>query len=224
MNTELKDIDIDDIDDLLIKIEDSFNIKFVDNELTDVTTFGELCDCIANKIQLEKSEDCTYQMAFYKLRDAISATFSIDKKTISPDFLLSEFLPRKNRRKNIQKLEEKLGLKINTLSPKLWTAIVCIILFLASIVLGGIFGWKVLFGGFVISIFCLWIAFKTGKELNIKTVGELAKKMARENYLKSRRNPNTFNKNEIEKILTDWFSNDAYIEKSKLTRDAIFNK
>ncbi len=44
----------------------------------------------------------------------------------------------------------------------------------------------------------------------------------RENYLKSRRNPNTFNKNEIEKVLTDWFSNDLDLDKSKLTRDAKF--
>ena len=46
--------------------------------------------------------------------------------------------------------------------------------------------------------------------------------MTRENYLKSRRNSKTFNKNEIEKVLTDWFSNDLDLDKSKLTRDAKF--
>ena len=223
MNTELKNIDIDDIDDLLIKIEDSFNIKFVDNELTDVTTFGELCDCIANKIQLEKSEDCTYQMAFYKLRDAISKTFSIDKKTITSNFPIVEFLPKKNRRKNIHKLEKTLELKLNLLyidemlKNTLWILLSISIIETFFFFIFGIFG-------FILSAYGIWTVFQIRKELDLKTVGELAKKMARENYLKSRRNPTTFNKNEIEKILTDWFSDEFRIEKNNLTRNAEFSK
>ena len=46
--------------------------------------------------------------------------------------------------------------------------------------------------------------------------------LKRENYLKSRRNSKTFNKNEIEKALTNWFSDDLDLDKSKLTRDAKF--
>lgn len=63
---------------------------------------------------------------------------------------------------------------------------------------------------------------KGGNELDLQTVGQVAEKMTRENYLKSRRNPKTFNKNEIEKLLTEWFSNDLDLDKSKLTREAKF--
>ena len=48
---ELKDIDSEDISDLLVKVEKSFNIKFGDKELMHISTFGELCDQIINKIQ-----------------------------------------------------------------------------------------------------------------------------------------------------------------------------
>ena len=41
--------------------------------------------------------------------------------------------------------------------------------------------------------------------LALQTVGQVAEKMAREHYVASRRNPETVNKNEIEKVLTDWF-------------------
>jgi hypothetical protein len=77
---ELKNIDPDDISDLLIKVENSFNITFSDTELTHISMFGELCDHIANKIQLDHTDDCTSQQAFYKLRDAISLILQIDKK------------------------------------------------------------------------------------------------------------------------------------------------
>jgi len=76
--------------------------------------------------------------------------------------------------------------------------------------------------GLMLSIGGIWFSNKMGNELDLKTVRHLAEKMARENYLKSRRNPSTFNKSEIEKLLTDWFSFDLGLDKSKLTRDANF--
>ena len=44
--------------------------------------------------------------------------------------------------------------------------------------------------------------------------------MTHENYLKSRRNPKIFNREEIEKVLIDWFSDVLGVDKSKLTKDA----
>lgn len=101
---ELKDIDSEDMNDFLMKIETSFDIKFLSNELVYITTFGELCDHIVNKIQLENSDDCTSQQAFYKLRNAISSTLQLENKTIATNLLLAEILPQQNRRSTIKKL------------------------------------------------------------------------------------------------------------------------
>lgn len=87
---------------------------------------------------------------------------------------------------------------------------------------GLFFSWQIGLWGLVYSISGLWFANKIGNELDLQTVGQVAEKMARENYLKSRRNPKTFNRNEIERILTDCFSNDLALDKSKLTREAKF--
>lgn len=116
-NLELKDTLIEDIEDLLIKVEQSFNIKFVGDELVNILTFGELCDHIANKVKLEQVDDCTSQQAFYKLREAISNTFNIDSKSITVDLPLTDILPRKDRRQRIMKLEKHLGFKLNILRP-----------------------------------------------------------------------------------------------------------
>jgi hypothetical protein len=223
MNYELKDIDTEDIEDLLFKVEKSFDIKFGNAELVHITTFGELCDYIANKIQLDHSKDCTTQQAFYKLRDAISLKFEIDKKTISTDFLLIDLFPRQNRRRMITALEKYLGFELNVLRPPNWLTTTLLILFLVSLV-GLFFNWKIGVLGLIFSIFGLWLAFKTGNELEVQTVGQVAERMTRENYLKSRRNPKTFNKKEIEKVLTDWFCDGLGLDKSKLKRETKFGK
>ncbi|HQW00235.1 MAG TPA: hypothetical protein PLZ91_07910, partial [Bacteroidia bacterium] len=80
---ELKNIDSEDLEELLKKVEASFDIKFGAAELANISTFGQLCNHISNKIHLVDCDDCTSQQAFYKLRDSISSSFHIDKRSIS---------------------------------------------------------------------------------------------------------------------------------------------
>ena len=87
---KISEVDIEEIEDLLLKVETSFDIRFADNELKGITTFGELCDIIENKIQLENSNDCTTQQAFYKLRDALTETFEIKREYVEPYLQLIE--------------------------------------------------------------------------------------------------------------------------------------
>ncbi len=100
-NVELKNIDPDDVNDLLLKIEASFNIKFQQNELTHAQTFGEICDLIKGKLQLDHTNDCTTQQAFYKLRSAFISVTQVENIKISPETSLAVLLPRKVRRLRI---------------------------------------------------------------------------------------------------------------------------
>ena len=218
---KLKDIDILEIEDLIVEVEKSFGITFVSNELAHVKTFGEFCNYIENKIELENSESCTNQQAFYKLREAISTSLLFDEKLISPSFPLSQVFPRKNRRSKIKKLENHLGIELKVLQAPNWITITLLIMLLVSIV-AVFFSGRIGIAGIVFCIGSLWLFNKFSKELNLKTVGEVAEKMTRENYIKSRRNPNTFNRKEIEKVLTEWFSVKFDLEKSELTKEAEF--
>ena len=209
---ELKNIDSEDLEDI-IKVEASFGIKFIDDELVHITTFGQLCNHIANKIQLDNAADCTSQQAFYKLRDAISSLLQVDNKTISTDTSLIDIFPRSCRRSRSMKIEKHLGFKLNILRPPFWVTGTLFIIILLSLV-GMIITWKIGLLVFVFSIFGLWFAYRIGNELDLQTVGQVAEKMTRENYIKSRRNPKTFNKKEIENVLIDWFSNDLDLDKS----------
>ena len=66
-NLELKNIDPEDVEDLLVKVENSFNIKFADGELSHIQSFGEICDHIKGKIQFTRKQDCTTQQALLQV-------------------------------------------------------------------------------------------------------------------------------------------------------------
>ena len=200
---QLKNIDLESLDNILTKIESSFNIEFSGKELSNISTLGELSNYIIDRISLDDSNGCTNQQAFYKLRNTISSEFQIEKKIILPQTLLANILP-KDKRTSIKKIEKKLDLKLNVLRPKIWITILFITIFFVSL-FAGYGNWKIGLLGIILSIGGAWLSNKTGATLEIKTVSDLTKIMVRENYLKSRRNTKTINSIEIEKILTDWF-------------------
>ncbi len=216
--SQLNDIDHEEIEDLLKKIEVSFQIKFGVNELAHISTFGELCDYITHKIQLNHLENCTSQQAFYKLRNAIKATIQPDRKEITPELPLIEILPRKSRQLRLRKIEEQLGLKLEILQPPTWVVGTLSIISIASLA-AFMFSWQLALSGLAFSIIGLKLAEMLGNELVLETLGQVAEKMTKEHYIKSRRNQTTVNKKEIEKVLTDWFNAEFDITNGNLTRN-----
>ena len=96
-----------------------------------------------------------------------------------------------------------------------------VLILLASLVALA-FYWQVGLGGLLLSIIGFKLADKFGNELDLQTVGQLADKIAREKYIKSRRNTATVNRNEIAKKVKDLFCTDLDLEDSELTRQATF--
>jgi len=217
----LYQIDPGDIEDVLLKIEKSFDIQFVGDELSHIETFGTLCDHLKSKIHLEESHDCTSQQAFYKLRNTIAAVLQLDKKTIHPNTSLEALFPKKTKVKTVEEIETRLGFELKVLAFPSIVMEVFSIVFLTSFI--GMFFYDAMAIGWILSLVLLKILPKSMKqELMVKTVRELTEKMTREHYLQSRRNPNTFNEREIDKLLVDLFSQDLDLEVSKLCRDAKF--
>lgn len=223
MTFELEHTCIEDVEDVLKKVEQSFNLKFEPNELSQIQNFGDLCDYLANKIQLTNTPDCTTQQAFYKLRNVLPESTGMARGAITPSTPLVTFLPRFKRRLVLKQIEEKLGFKLALLSPPDWITIPLVVICLASLPLLAIH-WQTGLTALLFSIAGFYLADKTANELNRNTVGELAMKMASENYVRSRRDPNTFNKNEIGLTLVKLFSDNLFLNESKLTRNSRFNK
>ncbi|RCS28232.1 hypothetical protein DUT90_01230 [Polaribacter sp. WD7] len=217
-NYKLENIDIEDIEQVLQKVENTFEFRFENNELMNIKNFGELSDAIKNKITLEHKENCTTQQAFNKLRKILISEFEFNE--ITPKTELSLIFPKRNRLKLIRKVENKLNFKLNITEPKrIYTNLLLLVLGMS--ILSFFYDYRIAIFGISIAFFGLWATNKLGKELNLENVGELAKKMKRENYLKSRRNSRTVNINEIEEIIIDLFSIELILNKSELTRKAL---
>jgi hypothetical protein len=212
-----KKIDPLDVDEVLFKIEKSFNIKLDNESLKNVTTFGQLYDVILDKIKLKHSDTCTTQQAFYKLRSAIAIVIKADKCDITPHCKLSRFLPKQTRIQTIKEIEQEIGFKMNLLQPRKWVIdLFGVIGFISFYLLFQ--NWIIGSLGLLASILGIKLAGKFGKEMRLKTVGDLANKISRESYLKARRD-NTVNRNEIEQKVRELFQNDTKLDPVFLYRN-----
>ena len=217
----LNTIDPEDIGDVLAKIECSFNIKFENEELNHVKTFGALCDLVVAKVKQVQADSCTTQQAFYKLRNAINAKKAVDRCDLKPTTKLCELFPRDNRIEVIADVEEEMGLHMNLLRPKqgiVWAFALSLLVFITVSFVYSVVGYI----GMVASIAGLILAGKFGKELKVKTLGDLSEKIAREHYLKCRRDAQTVNRTEIIDKVRDLFADNFQLEPATLTKQARF--
>lgn len=198
------DADLDDIADLLKRIEKSYNIIFEKDELKPVRTFGELCDIIITKIKLIDSNDCTRQQVFYKLRKAFISILEIDISEVKAGTELASLFPQKMRRNKITELEKELGFRLKILYPPPILNLSGVAFLLISF-LTFFYKWEYAIIGIASTIIFFVIIFKTGNVLRVRTVGNLVEKITWEHYLKGRRNPKTANKKEIVREIEKMF-------------------
>lgn len=218
---ELKDLQSEDIADVLQKVEKSFDIQFDGSELKDVKTFGELCDIIKNKVQGVSIYDCSTQQAFYKLRDAIASTSMVNKDELTVHTQLKDIFPRNHRRHQIRELQKALGFKTDILRPKHFVYRSLFALLLLSLI-GLFFYVQIALMALVLSIAGIRLAEKFGKEFDPITVGDLAEKITLENYKNVRRNYASRNPEEVSRIVKELFKRDLLLEDKQLMRDATF--
>jgi hypothetical protein len=216
----LKNADPNDVGDFLAKIQRSFNITLDHEGLKNISTFGHLCNLIISKIDSDYEETCTTQHAFYMLRNAIASTNSINKCDITTHTKLCKLFPKEQRLEAIASVEAELGFGINLLKPKQWI----VGIFVFTLIVSGIFCFSNFFAGMaglLLSAIALKLAGKFGKEMHLKTVGDLACQMSRESHSKIRRN-NTVDKSEVEQKLRELFMNDLDLKPVMLPRRANF--
>jgi acyl carrier protein len=217
----LNSVDPEDLGDVLVKIERSFNISFEDTSVRDVKTFGKLCDIVVGKIKHVNNESCTTQQAFYKIRNAINCTITAPRELVKPQTRLEDIFPRDNRIVVINEIEREMGFQLNLLQPK--QGVIAAFAFILAASLAGFFFQPIVAAfGLAIALSGFALAGRFGKELKVKTLGDLAEKVAREHYLKCRRDAATVNRAEVAQKVKELLSHDLFLEPAALTRNAKF--
>ncbi|SFW40495.1 hypothetical protein [Chitinophaga sancti] len=218
---ELQDIDSIDIELFLPKLEQSLEFTFGSDETLKILTFGDLCDHIVHKLEEKATKDCTSQQAFYRIRKAIKDAQLYDA-ALSTDTSLEEIFPRKHRYQLIKNFETKLGFKVQLLQQRPWLLLLSRLALLVSIVTLFCVFLKGL-AGVIVSLLGISLSRLPRKKLTVKTVGQLAKKIAKENYNDVRRTPAVVNEEEIVQKIKEMFIKEFELHESSLTRDAPFN-
>ena len=212
--------EMENLEDLIPEIEKMYGFEFENDEITKVKSYNELCDLTISKIDKKDIESCTSQQAFYKIRNSIVETKVSEKENLKLDLELKSLFPRKNRIKQIKKVENNIGFKLNDLKAPDFIEMGFIILLLVSFVLLFI-NWIFGLAGLLVSFLGFKLCRIFGKELNVKTVKELVEKITGENYLSVRSLKNTINKKELKEVITSWIAENAGIEREKLV-NAVF--
>jgi hypothetical protein len=93
-----------------------------------------------------------------------------------------------------------MGFQIKLLEPKQWVVNLFTMILVVSFVLA-FYYLAIGIAGMVAAAIGLKLAGRFGKEMHVKTIGDLAEKIAREHYLKCRREASAVNKNEVSEKL-----------------------
>lgn len=102
--------------ELVMYIEELFDIQISNVEAERIATPNEIADLISQKIILNKSDRCKSQILFYILRDYVDVNFGYAKEEFMPSTIIGLFLPKENRIKHWEGMSLSLGLELPALS------------------------------------------------------------------------------------------------------------
>lgn len=211
------DVDYENIEEELLLIEKGLNIKFENDELSQIHTFDDLTHLITNKIQSGDDSLCRSSHLFYKLRKFIAYIGYFDIEQLTPNTKLKDIFHSKRRRHHVRALEYYLGFKLGLLAPN-HILLVC----LGALFIVGVFN---LFSSAIVglivmalAVFGFYLAFKFGKTLQYDTVRDLIEDVVLYNYLKVRKDTKTVNRKEIKTLLNKHYRGIMYVEEKELAQ------
>jgi len=220
--------------ELVSTIEQSFGMKFSEDELVQATTIGTLAHIVFAKSEHPVSPQCLSAVMFYKLRRAFIELFEIPRAKIAPTKSLNELMPWTTRKKQWRKLQDHLNYVLPQLTWPSW--LLAFGLLLAGATLYFLFGLKMLrtLGaasalvgviGFI-SVFVLVAVILNplgrGFPRSCETFGDLVKLALARNYGKMAARHGMSSEKEVVQSLLQLVAAETAADVEKLSRDTLF--
>jgi hypothetical protein len=220
--------------ELVSTIEQSFGMKFSEDELVQATTIGTLAHIVFAKLEHPVSPQCLSAVMFYKLRRAFIELFEIPRTKIVPAKSLYELMPWTTRKKQWRTIQNHLNYVLPQLTWPEW--LLALGLLLAGATLYVLFGLKMLrtLGaasalvgaiGFV-SVFVLVAVILNplgrGFPRNCETFGDLVKLALARNYGKMAARHGMSSEKEVVQSLLQLVAAETAADIEKLSPDTLF--
>ena len=213
MSVRLSDRSLSELQEVLEKIERSFNVRF-GTKLVGTRTYGELCTSVKNIAAFHFREDCTFQQGFYKFRYQICKGHKYQPDDIHLNSKVSEILSRMSYIE-ILRIQRFFGIQFYVSNFFGFGAV-------AGLCIAVVIGFFQSFPGAFIFILFWYILIKAinPKSLRYYTVREVVEDMVRNKYYRCRRIKGTANEKEVDRLLKELFSTELQIDRHSLSDDA----
>lgn len=106
--------------ELILAVEDAFQIHIHDEEAGNVSTVGDLYNLVVSKLDGRDSKRCLTSVAFYRTRRAIAEALHLERREIRPTTPLEKILPRSDRQVRWRRIQESMDLKLPDLQHPGW--------------------------------------------------------------------------------------------------------
>lgn len=95
--------------ELVMDLEEAFGIQITDEEATNCRTPRMVIDVIFSKLKTADEHVCRSQRAFYTIRKVLIQTFGLERKSITPDMQLRDWLPRSREKEAWEQIRAVLS-------------------------------------------------------------------------------------------------------------------
>ena len=109
-----------DVVELVMRVEEEFEIAIADEEASQLETVGQLHLCVLTKLGLTSPNPCLSSATFYQLRRAMLPLSGVARSDVRPTTPTELLLPASNRRAHWSELSQTLGAKLPALKRPRW--------------------------------------------------------------------------------------------------------
>jgi hypothetical protein len=220
--------------DLVLTIEQSFGVRFSEDDLVQATTIGALSHTIFTKLESPVSPRCLSAVTFYKFRAAFVEAFGVPRSAIFPTASLRQLMPWKSRKRQWRKIQYHLDYVLPQLTWTLWLVALWLLLaglafyFLFASRMFETFGAASLLVGIVGPISILWftgvILSPLGRHFprSCKTFGDLVKLGLARNYGKIAAKHGISSERDVAQLVFQLISAEIAVDVEKLSVDTYF--
>lgn len=123
-----------DVVELVMRVEETFEITIEDEEAEQTATIGQFYALVLRKLGFDHPERCLSSVAFYQTRRALMDVCGTPRRAVAPATALESCLPLADRRSHWQQLGQRLDMTLPELQRPAWvkngiglTAVACLL-------------------------------------------------------------------------------------------------
>lgn len=221
-----------DVVELIMRVEETFEIEIGDEEASELITVGQLYTCILGKLGLSPSDRCLSSVAFYRVRRALMGLSDVPRHSIRPSTETEVLLPHGKRKQHWDYVARMTGSKLPDLERPRWMqnliwGVSCLlagsslfVYILSSFYLAALW--------FVGSLLFAWLAYRVSTPFAVQlpadcaTVEGVTRAILRLNYGVYVQKEKTWNEKEVWETLHDVIVDELSVKPEAVTKEAQF--